>query len=123
MRAGAVVVARGPGRQWGNPWQVARDCEGRTWVHRPDRPGSAIPVAPPGDWREIAVARYRHELLAGELAVTAADVVTELTGRHLYCWCPAGRPCRGDVLLTIANHPTSTSSGRPGASTDERGLW
>lgn len=75
---GAVVVSR-PSR-WGNPFRVGID----------------------GD-RAACVDAYRRALLAGELAVTAADVRRELAGRDLACWCPPGAPCHGDVLLELAN--------------------
>lgn len=34
---------------------------------------------------------------------TPADVVRELAGRDLACWCPLTVPCHADVLLAVAN--------------------
>jgi hypothetical protein len=76
--AGAVRIAR-PSR-WGNPHKVGPDC-------------------PP----DVAVARFRVDLYAGRLRVTAEDVRRDLAGRHLACWCPLDRPCHGDALLGVAN--------------------
>ena len=75
---GAVVVAR-PSR-WGNPFVI----------------GAAMS-------RADSVARFAHALAAGELGYTATDVVRELAGRDLACWCPLDEPCHADVLLAVAN--------------------
>lgn len=32
-----------------------------------------------------------------------ADIVSELRGKNLACWCKPGQPCHADVLLEIAN--------------------
>lgn len=37
------------------------------------------------------------------LKITPGDVRRELAGKDLACWCPAGSPCHGDVLLEVAN--------------------
>lgn len=34
---------------------------------------------------------------------TVEDVVRELRGKNLACWCKPGEPCHADVLLEIAN--------------------
>lgn len=34
---------------------------------------------------------------------TPADVIRELRGKNLACWCRPGEPCHADVLLEIAN--------------------
>lgn len=31
------------------------------------------------------------------------NVLPQLRGRNLACWCPIGAPCHGDVLLELAN--------------------
>ena len=38
--------------------------------------------------------------------VTVDDVVRELAGKNLACWCPLNVPCHADVLLEVAN-PTA----------------
>ena len=32
-----------------------------------------------------------------------AEIVAELRGKNLACWCRPGTPCHADVLLEIAN--------------------
>lgn len=32
-----------------------------------------------------------------------ADLIAELRGRDLVCWCPLDQPCHADVLLELAN--------------------
>ncbi|ATN65310.1 hypothetical protein A3857_18520 [Cereibacter sphaeroides] len=34
---------------------------------------------------------------------TVEDVIRELRGKDLACWCQPGAPCHADVLLEIAN--------------------
>lgn len=31
------------------------------------------------------------------------EIIRELRGKNLGCWCKIGEPCHGDVLLEIAN--------------------
>lgn len=57
----------------------------------------------PGEWRGVAVRRFREDLVDGRLSFTVADVRRELAGRDLACWCPLGQPCHADVLLELAN--------------------
>lgn len=75
----AVTVAR-PSR-WGNPFVVGRD----------------------GASQEVCVTRYRKWI--GEPAQEAlrAAAGRMLKGKNLACWCAAGTPCHGDVLIEIAN--------------------
>jgi hypothetical protein len=76
-------------------------------------PKDAVVVARPTKWgnpyrpekmtRTRAVANYRRDLLAGKLRVSVEDVLCELKGRDLACWCPLDGPCHADVLIEIAN--------------------
>jgi hypothetical protein len=77
-----VVVAR-PTR-WGNPFAIGTPASG-------------------GMSREVAVARFQEELLAGRLPFGVDDVKAELRGKNLACWCSLDGPCHGDVLLEVAN--------------------
>ena len=57
---------------------------------------------------EQAVAMFRKELvreLRGETprADQSLDMVLELRGKHLACWCPLSAPCHADLLLDLAN--------------------
>lgn len=88
LPSGAVYVGRPT--KWGNPWRIH---------------GSIT--------RDIAVARFRADLLAAiedpwgsphdiEFRVMA-ESLDELRGRNLACWCPLDEECHADVLLEVAN--------------------
>jgi hypothetical protein len=78
----------------------ARLPPGTIVVTRPTKWGNPHPLAL---GREEAVRRYREDLLAGRLVITVGDVVRELEGRDLACYCPHDQPCHADVLLEVAN--------------------
>lgn len=80
-----VVSVCRPGR-WGNPYKVGEqnsDGKQRNAIN--------------------AVTCFENALLEGTLPFTTDDVVAELRGKNLACFCPIGQPCHGDVLLKIAN--------------------
>lgn len=107
----AVNVAR-PSR-WGNPFVV-------------HHPGSAceIPMKP-----NVAVASFRAVVAKEDGWIPAPlpwplgkvptawtsvdDVVRELRGKNLACWCALDQPCHADVLLEIANRPICEGVERP----------
>jgi hypothetical protein len=76
----AVSVTR-PGR-WGNPFKVTRER----------------PLA-------LAIAQFREALEAGTLPYSKTEVMKQLRGKNLACWCKPGAPCHADILLEIANAP------------------
>lgn len=77
---GAVVVAR-PSK-WGNPFRIRPAVE--------------------------AVRAFAWAVDAGLCDVPSPEQIrTELRGKDLACWCPLDQPCHADVLLEIANGPTS----------------
>jgi hypothetical protein len=86
---GAIVVAR-PSR-WGNPFKVGQI------IHRgPPYSGHDEIVRD----RAHAVRLYRQWLFhQGH----SEDLVTELRGHDLCCWCPTDQPCHADALLQLAN--------------------
>ena len=78
----AVNVTR-PSK-WGNPYRVGAI----------DRRTGGIMDA------ETAVERfldYVHQRGGG------ANIVVDLAGKNLACWCRPGAPCHADVLLELAN--------------------
>lgn len=83
---GAIVVAR-PSK-WGNPFRVGEVVERRS--------GRSERVRD----RAHAVALYRRWLFHQERSL---NLVPELAGRDLACWCPLDQPCHADVLLEVAN--------------------
>lgn len=92
MPPNTVSVSRGPGRKWGNPYRVG-SVDPRT--------GRVLDAAG-------SVGKFYESLVLGRLAISEADVIRELKGKNLACWCPlpkAGEPdiCHAAVLLEIAN--------------------
>lgn len=94
MPEGAVNVARGPGRKFGNPFVVGKD-------------GTAVECV-----------EMFTMLMAGRVCLTSKATPTDqmaslkviksnigmLAGKDLACWCRSDKPCHADVLLKIANH-------------------
>ncbi len=93
---------------------------GAASVARPTRFGNPYKVKPYGPWTLAeALTLYERDLLAGVLVskpgrtpTTVAEVRRRLAGRHLACYCPAGQPCHGDILLRIANGQPATEVTR-----------
>lgn len=81
--------------KWGNPITIAKDGVG-------DGKFTA------GSRRE-AVAMFTEMMSAASLAddygYPRLDIVDELRGKNLACWCPLNEPCHADVLLAMANGP------------------
>ena len=103
--AGAVVVSR-PSK-WGNPvcWESNKTFDPATGETDPADPEAA---------RRISVQGFRSILDDVELRrlyayPSDAEIVDELAGKDLCCWCPLvdgdgnPAPCHADVLLAIAN--------------------
>jgi hypothetical protein len=90
MPEGAVCVTR-PGR-WGNPFIVSPNA-------RPGARSGVFNICVPTV--EDAVECFR-EMMA-QSPERRADVVSELRGKDLACFCKIGEPCHADVLLEIAN--------------------
>jgi hypothetical protein len=72
------------------------------YVGRPSKWGNQV------DWREYgreqAVSMYRESIFEGEVdEFFISEVMRELKGKNLACWCPLDQPCHADVLLKIAN--------------------
>jgi len=94
---GAVVVSR-PSK-WGNPCKLdhydIRDEHGRP-AARAVQLREARALATRDFWAMLYLDN-------GELPFTQADVVRELRGKDLACWCPLDQECHADVLLDFAN--------------------
>lgn len=73
-----AVVARGPGRKWGNPYKISVLCSRRQAVEKYEA------------WL------HRHLPLQFEIK-------RELRGKNLACFCPESEPCHGNLMLEIAN--------------------
>lgn len=86
----AVVVSR-PSR-WGNPYKVEPAYEGD---------GIRLPEVT----RETAVHLFREhwERAIATHPRVRDNLVEQLRGKNLACWCKPGEPCHADVLLELAN--------------------
>ncbi|MGU3650638.1 DUF4326 domain-containing protein [Mycolicibacterium sp. A43C] len=107
MPDGVVYVGR-PGK-WGNPFSELQIGEAypsltETQVHslavqqfrdlvRADQPLTFNERPFRGGERKLVTYSYPSR----------AEIVAELAGRDLACWCSAAETCHADVLLEIAN--------------------
>jgi hypothetical protein len=71
-------------------------------VSRPSKWGNPFKIDETTS-RAEAIERYARALASGQLPFTSSDVVRELAGHDLACWCPLDVPCHADVLLEVAN--------------------
>lgn len=98
MPEGAVYVGRGS--KWGNPfvvhgdgYPVSRSMAVQSFREMVRKESGWIPVPLPWPKGKVPTAWTSME-----------DVIRELRGKDLACWCPEdGKPCHADVLLEIAN--------------------
>lgn len=94
--AGAVVVSR-PSK-WGNPYALADYVADWPDASEAERRRMAV-----SDFRGLVDGRW-EDGPDGPVAYPSRDeIVAELAGRDLCCWCPADEPCHADVLLELAN--------------------
>src|ERR1700736_7080656 len=84
------------------------------YVGRPTKWGNPYKVGPGQHTVDEAVTLYRRDLITGSLPFSIEDVIHELKGKDLVCWCKPGAPCHADVLLAVANCPDETSITREG---------
>lgn len=87
-----------------------RKPENTVVVARPTKWGNPFSIAEYG--RDHAIAAFR-ELMTDPMARAHVgypepeEVVAEMAGRNLACWCPLDQPCHADVLLALANEESS----------------
>lgn len=104
MPPNTVLVSR-PSK-WGNPH------DWRGWLsdwpaELPPRPLHSDEMSRESWCKDRAAQAFREDLADGSLNLP----LHELRGKNLACWCKPGEPCHADVLLELANAPTSTESG------------
>ena len=58
-----------------------------------------------------AVAFATSPEVASPVPPSMAQITRELRGKNLACSCKPGTPCHADVLLELANQPTSNTEG------------
>lgn len=86
----AVIVAR-PSR-WGNPYVVGKTDRGQSITTRQE----AVDL-----FAEMLTREDRNY-------PTIEEIVEQLRGKDLACWCPPDQPCHADVLLRVANEAKRT---------------
>jgi len=82
------------------------------YVGRPSKWGNPFIVGklPDGDWKGIVAFPVSKEQAVGlykrYFAETwrIGEIIKELKGKNLACWCPLNQKCHADVLLKIANN-------------------
>lgn len=73
---------------------------GAVYVGRPTRWGNPFTVQKYG--RGHALKLYNQWIQSPEAAGLREEIVRELAGKDLICWC-APQPCHADTLIKIAN--------------------
>jgi hypothetical protein len=76
---------------------------------RPGRFGNQFKVGRDGcahECRDLFRVKLEAQLAACPLgAIIIRQMLDELRGKNVACWCGLGEPCHGDVWLEIANRP------------------
>ena len=75
-------------------WRMPADA---IYVGRPTKWGTPFSE---GDNCEL-VRQFRENCLTPSFT---QQIIKELRGKDLACWCSLDEPCHADVLLEIANH-------------------
>ncbi len=97
-----IVVARGPGRIFGNPFTVETAIDSGYATAATAR---AFVVECFGDW--LGPSQSGRDWWQGpgsdQRRAAFLNGLPTLRGKNLACWCGPGEPCHADVLLKIAN--------------------
>jgi len=91
----AKMVTR-PGK-WGNPFEI-KDVAAR--FHLEPRAAQAKAVALHRQWMEGTL---DAGLDPGKPPPPVPELIAELGGHNLACWCKQGEPCHADLLIEVAN--------------------
>ncbi len=81
-----MLIYVGRGSKWGNP-----------------RKATDYQFESADQCRHAAVRDYMERLDSGQLPYRRNDIIRELKGKNLACWCPLDTYCHADKLLLIAN--------------------
>jgi hypothetical protein len=96
---GLPIVCVSRPSKWGNPYTLPA--------------GDRLSPERKAKLRSASVRKFERALLGKSprkaLGFTVTDVLRELQGKNLACWCPLDESCHADVLLALANRkPKST---------------
>ena len=107
MPPGAKYVGRPT--KWGNPYRPVQ-LPGGLWIARDDNGGDYPGYGPfrtrEGALRDCVRLYYELEVIYELGSVSRTEIVRELRGKDLACWCPLDQCCHADALLEIANGST-----------------
>jgi hypothetical protein len=99
----------GKGSKWGNPEIVMKANHGRWKVGYKDTKTTKYLFHYYFDTKKEAI-QYLVDNFRAMTGMTThnnypsiEEIRQELKGKNLVCWCPADKPCHGDVLLELAN--------------------
>jgi len=96
-RYGNPFIIGGPIAVSATPVGFVRTIAGVTWRNRPlARSGRGIVVD-----RQHAVDLFEFWIYLA-VPFTEAQLVADLGGKNLACYCPVGQPCHADLLLSMA---------------------
>jgi len=113
MPENTVYVGR-PSK-WGNPYHI-----GENYTDEVFEDGKLVEIL---SWDNIeaktAVEFFEEAIVKKYPAVkiSVSEIVAELRGKDLACWCPLDKPCHADVLLRLANNACT----RPASAVDTGG--
>jgi len=100
MPKGVIYVGRGS--RWGNPFAIGErplpDLQRRYRLETVESAEQAVDL-----FRRHLINTINHQIEDG----STLQVLLELRGKDLACWCPLDQPCHADVLLELANTPMS----------------
>ena len=91
----AKMVTR-PGK-WGNPFEI-KEIAARFKLNREAAQKKAVALH-----REWIEGRLPAELDPGNSAPATSQLIAELGGHNLCCWCKAGEPCHADLLIELSS--------------------
>lgn len=89
--------------KWGNPFVCHHPG---SKLEKPMTPAMAVAsfrllLEKQGTWSPVPLPWPKGKIPAEW--TTVEDVVRDLRGKNLACWCKPGQPCHADVLLELAN--------------------
>lgn len=70
-------------------------------VSRPSKWGNPFKIDAKSSRKDV-VRLYRDWLY--DRTSFQFEIIRELRGKNLACWCPMGEPCHADLMLRVANH-------------------
>jgi hypothetical protein len=100
MPDGAIYVGRPT--KWGNPYHVG----GNYADDDLDEDGKEVIGQSWDNISKETAIKFYEDAIANHypaVKITMAEIILELRGHDLACWCPLDQPCHADVLLRLAN--------------------